>query len=223
MGNLSKCPTSGQVTHDKWRSWIPPKRLIIHITLQTEPLASFHSESWILQNAGIPVWSCLGFYRVVSNPFSLPNEVPNHSGPIFQHHWWLQLQSRLPHQSETFVSHLSVLLGGSLAFHTCERVLKLPASQVSQMAVPYPHCSNRDPTLCSTHSNSPRQCNSMNVTSYNRILKYSYCSLIFQEGIHCSVTQQGTAIPSADWPLLQKEKAFTQLALAISRRECNTA
>lgn len=105
--------------------------------LQTESLASFHSESWILLNTGIPVWSCLGFYHVVCNPFSPSKEVPNHSGPIFQHHRWLRLQSHLPHESEIFVSHLSVILGGSLAFQTFEQVLKLPASQVPQMAVPH--------------------------------------------------------------------------------------
>lgn len=141
----------------------------------------------------------LWFYHVASNPFSVSNAVPNHSGPIFQHHRWLQLQSDLPHESEIFVSHLSVFLGGSLAFQTCEHVLKLPASQIPQMAVPYQvwpaHTAlTRDPPL---FSNSPRQCNNMNVTSLDRFLQYSYCRLTSRRGF--TVQSLSRALP---FPLL---------------------
>lgn len=90
-------------------------------------------------------------------------------------------------------------LGGSLAFQTREHVLKLPASQVPQMAVPYQVWPTHtaltiDPTL---FSNSPTQCNNMNVTSLNRFLKYSYCRLTSRRGF--TVQSLSRALP---FPLL---------------------
>lgn len=79
-------------------------------------------------------------------------------------------------------------LRGCSAFQPCEHVLKLSASQVSQ---------NRDPTLLSTYSNSPRQCSNMNATSLNRFLKYSCCRLISRRGF--TVQSLSRALP---FPLL---------------------
>lgn len=61
-GQIEQMCNSGQVTCDEPINVMDPSQTAHkphHCDTQTEPLASFHSESWILLNTAIPVWSCV--------------------------------------------------------------------------------------------------------------------------------------------------------------------